>query len=112
MTRKEYFDIREKIGIQENIQKFMKYIQDMLEIYPQFGEMTLRDIDEYLDKKEISYEQDIQKKLNVEKAVENKISDHENIKQELISLVRLDGWHPMIWTQERKDKLINWLEKK
>ena len=38
-------------------------------------------------------------------------NDDEKIKQELISLVRLDGWHPTIWTQERKDKLIDWLEK-
>lgn len=116
MTRQEYFDIKEEIGIHENIQKFMKYVQDMLEIYPQFREMTLNDIDEYLDKKELEYELDIQKKLNVEKydskAVENKMSDYEKIKQELISLVRLDGWHPMIWTQERKDKLIDWLKKK
>lgn len=113
MTRQEYFDIREEIGILENIQKFMKYVQDMLEIYPEFRKMTLNDIDEYLDKKSTDYELDIQKKLNVEKTIEsNKMSDYEKIKQELISLVRLDGWHPMIWTQERKDKLINWLEKK
>ena len=44
----------------------MGYVQDMLEIYPQFREMTLNDIDEYLDEKETVYEQDIQKKLNVE----------------------------------------------
>lgn len=67
MTRKEYFEVREEIGILGNIQKFMKYVQDMLEIYPEFIEMTLNDIDEYLDKKEIFYEQNIQKKLNVEK---------------------------------------------
>ena len=66
MTRREYFDIREEIGILGNIQKFMGYVQDMLEIYPQFREMTLNDIDEYLDKRETVYEQDIQKKLNVE----------------------------------------------
>ncbi len=67
MTRREYWDIREKIGIQDNIQKFMKYIQDMLEIYPHFREMTLNDIDEYLDKKETEYELDIQKNLAISK---------------------------------------------
>lgn len=112
MDEEMYFAYAKEIDILENIQKFMKYIQDMLEVYPEFREMTLNDIDEYLDKKEISYEQYIQKKLNVEKAVENKMSDYEKIKQELISLVRFDGWHPMIWTQEKKDKLIDWLEKK
>lgn len=66
MTRKEYFEVREEIGILGQISKFMNYVQDMLEIYPQFGEMTLNDIDEFLDNREISYEMDIQKKLKVE----------------------------------------------
>lgn len=66
MTRREYFDIREEIGILGNIQKFMRYVQDMLEIYPQFREMTLNEIDEFLDNMETSYEQDIQKNLKVE----------------------------------------------
>jgi hypothetical protein len=61
----EYFDIREEIGILGNIQKFMVYVKDMLEIYPQFRGMTLDDIDDFLDKRETEYEQDIQKKLNV-----------------------------------------------
>ena len=65
MTRREYFDIREEIGILGQISKFMNYVKDMLEIYPQFREMTLNDIDEFLDDRETSYEQDIQKKLNV-----------------------------------------------
>ena len=65
MTRREYFDIREEIGILGQISKFMNYVKYMLEIYPQFREMTLNDIDEFLDERETSYEQDIQKKLNV-----------------------------------------------
>lgn len=66
MTRREYFDIREEIGILGQISKFMNYVKDMSEIYPQFREMTLNDIDEFLDERETSYEQDIQKKLKVE----------------------------------------------
>lgn len=65
MTRREYFDIREELGILHQIQTFMMYVQDMLEVYPQFREMTLNDIDEFLDNKETSYELDIQEKLNV-----------------------------------------------
>ena len=65
MTRREYFDIREELGILHQIQTFMMYVQDMLEVYPQFREMTLNDIEEYLDNKETSFEQDIQEKLNV-----------------------------------------------
>ena len=66
MTRREYFDIREEIGILDQTKTFMRYVQDMLEVYPQFREMTLNDIDEFLDSRETSYEQDIQKKLKVE----------------------------------------------
>jgi len=66
MNRQEYFKIREEIDILRQIAKFMGYVQEMLEVYPQFREMTLNDIDEYLDNRETKYEMDIQNKLNVE----------------------------------------------
>lgn len=66
MTRKHYYKVREEIGILGQIQTFMHYVQDILEIYPQFREMSLDDINKYLKQKEIIYELDIQKKLNVE----------------------------------------------
>ena len=46
MTRQEYYKIREKIGIKQQVQTFLKYVMDMCEIYPQFNQMTL---DEYLN---------------------------------------------------------------
>lgn len=66
MTRLEYFDIREKIGIHNQIQTFMKYIQDILEIYPQFRGWTLDSIEDYLKNKETVYELEIQKDLKVD----------------------------------------------
>ena len=36
MTKREYYNIREKIGIQQQIQTFLKYIMDIREIYSQF----------------------------------------------------------------------------
>ena len=66
MTRLEYFDIREKISIHNQIQTFMKYIQDILEIYPQFRECTLDYVDDYLKNKETAYELEIQKDLKVD----------------------------------------------
>lgn len=54
-----------------------------------------------------------------DKGIQNWVNDNvpalreseEWIRNELISLVRLDGWHPMEWTQEKKNKMIAWLEK-
>ena len=56
MTIREYYDIREKIGIQQQVQTFLKYVMDMREIYPQFNQMTLDEIYEYLNQKETIWE--------------------------------------------------------
>ena len=65
MTRQEYYKIREKFGIQQQVQTFLKYIMDMREIYPQFNQMTLDEIFEYLNQKETVCESEIEKDLNV-----------------------------------------------
>ena len=65
MTRQEYYKIREKIGIKQQVQTFLKYAMDMCEIYPQFNQMTLDEIFEYLNQKESVWELEIQKDLNV-----------------------------------------------
>ena len=65
MTRQEYYKIREKIGIKQQVQTFLKYIMDISEIYPQFQQMTLDEIYEYLNQKETVWELEIQKDLNV-----------------------------------------------
>ena len=65
MTLQEYYNIREKIGIQQQVQTFLKYVMDMCEIYPQFNQMTLDEIFEYLNQKETVWELEIQKDLNV-----------------------------------------------
>ena len=65
MTRQEYYKIREKFGIKQQVQTFLKYVMDMCEIYPQFNQMTLDEIFEYLNQKETVWELEIQKDLNV-----------------------------------------------
>ena len=65
MTRQEYYKIREKFGIKQQVQTFLKYVMDMSEIYPQFNQMTLDEIFEYLNQKETVWELEIQKDLNV-----------------------------------------------
>ena len=65
MTQQEYYKIREKIGIQQQVQTFLKYVMDMREIYPQFNQMTLAEIFEYLNQKETVWELEIKKDLNV-----------------------------------------------
>ena len=65
MTQQEYYKIREKFGIQQQVQTFLKYVMDMCEIYPQFSQMTLAEIFEYLNQKETVWELEIKKDLNV-----------------------------------------------
>lgn len=65
MTQQEYYKIREKFGIQQQVQTFLKYVMDMCEIYPQFNQMTLDEIFEYLNQKETVWELEIKKDLNV-----------------------------------------------
>ena len=66
MTRKEYYNILEKIGIQQQVATFLKYVTDMREIYPQFKRMTLDKMYEYLNQKETVWELEIQQDLKVE----------------------------------------------
>ena len=65
MTRKEYYDIREKIGIRQQVLTFIKYVMDMREIFPQFIQMTLDEIYQYLHQRETVWELEIQRDLNV-----------------------------------------------
>ena len=65
MTRKEYYDIREKIGIEQRVRTFITYVMEMREMYPQFKQMTLDGIYEYLNQKETVWEMEIEKDLNV-----------------------------------------------
>lgn len=65
MTNREYYDILEKIGIQQKVRTFIKYVMDMREIYPQFKKMTLDEIYEYLNQRETVWEMEIQNDLNV-----------------------------------------------
>ena len=65
MTKREYYNIREKIGIQQQVQTFLKYVMDMREIYPEFNPMTLDEIYEYLNQKETVWELEIKNDLNV-----------------------------------------------
>ena len=65
MTRREYYNIREKIGIQQKVQTFLNYIMDMRKIYPEFNQMTLDEIFEYLNQRETVWELEIEKDLNV-----------------------------------------------
>ena len=65
MIKREYYNIREKIGIQQQVQTFLKYVMDMREIYPQFKQMTLDEIFEYLNHKETVWELEIKNDLNV-----------------------------------------------
>ena len=65
MTKREYYNIREKIGLQQQVQTFLKYVMDMREIYPKFNQMTSDEIYEYLNQQETVRESEIKNDLNV-----------------------------------------------
>ncbi len=65
MTKKEYYSVREKIGILQQTSDFLNQVIKMSEIYPQFKEMTLDEIYGYLNQRETFWELEIQKDLNV-----------------------------------------------
>ena len=65
MTEIEYYNIREKIGIQQQVSTFIKCVMDMRKIYPQFKQMTLDEIYEYLNQKETVWEMEIKNDLNI-----------------------------------------------
>lgn len=65
MKREKYFSVREKIGILQQTSDFLNQVIKMSEIYPQFKQMTLDEIYEYLNQKETVWELEIQKDLNV-----------------------------------------------
>ena len=65
MTQQEYYKIREKIGIKQQVQTFLTYVMDMRKIYPQFNQRTLDEIYEYLNQKETVWELEIKNDLNV-----------------------------------------------
>lgn len=65
MKRQEYYDLRELVYIQYQIDKFSQYVKEMLDAYP-FEKMTLDDIKEYLKERAFEVEQDVRHRLNVE----------------------------------------------
>ena len=65
MTRQEYYNIREKIGIEQQVQTFLKCVMDIREIYPQLKQKTLDEIYEYFNQRETFWELEIEKDLNV-----------------------------------------------
>lgn len=65
MTKREYYDILEKISIHQQVLTFINYVMDMREMYPHFKQMTLDEIYEYLNQKETVWELEIEKDLNV-----------------------------------------------
>lgn len=48
MTRKEYYSLREDIGIIDNISKLINYINEILDIYPNLNNCTLQEVKEWL----------------------------------------------------------------
>lgn len=66
MTRQEYFNARESIGISDNITKMITNLDDIFEMYPQLLKKTGDEIKQYLIDRSCYYEKLIQIQLNVD----------------------------------------------
>ena len=65
MNKQEYYNIREEVGILNNISKMIDDLNDIMETYWQTKTMTLEDTKKWLYDRHASYELKLQNNLNV-----------------------------------------------
>ena len=63
MTTEEYFKIKEDFGVLNATLSKIKYIMDILEIYPYMRNRTMEECEEELWDRAIRYENELQSKL-------------------------------------------------
>lgn len=66
MTRQEYFNARESIGISNNITKMINNLDEIFERYPQLLNKTGDEIKQYLIDRSCYFETLIKTQLNVD----------------------------------------------
>ena len=65
MTKQEYNDVREQIGIQNNICTYLKNIKEVMDAYPQLKGETLQDVFRWLLDRHVYWENNIKKSCDV-----------------------------------------------
>lgn len=65
MTKQEYFDLEETIGIRNRVGKWYDIITELLVHYPMFKKDSLEEVREYFSNRMVELEKEIQQTLNV-----------------------------------------------
>jgi len=76
MDKKEYYNLKENFSIMQNIAKMVDNVSEILEIYPNIVDMSLKDVKNYLIDRYLKFDEDAFNKIN------ELISKKQNIKQE------------------------------
>lgn len=66
MNRKKYFDVRENLGVQNQLNAYLSVFNEICEKYAPMKEMSISEFRDYLKQMITSFENKIQEQLNVE----------------------------------------------
>lgn len=66
MNRKKYFDVRENLGVQNQLNVYLSVFNEICEKYAPMKEMSISEFRDYLKQMITSFENKIQEQLNVE----------------------------------------------
>lgn len=64
MDKREYYNLKEMFSIMQNIAKMVDNVSEILEIYPNIKDMSLKDVKEYLTDRYSKFDEDTFNKFN------------------------------------------------
>ena len=64
MDKREYYNLKENFSIMQNIAKMVDNVSEILEMYPNIMDMSLKDVKEYLMDRYSKFDEDILSKFN------------------------------------------------
>lgn len=76
MDKREYYNLKENFSIMQNIAKMVVNVSEILEMYPNIEDMSLKDVKDYLMDRYSKFDDDAFNKVN------ELISKKQNTKQE------------------------------
>lgn len=66
MNRKKYFEVREDLGIQNQLNTYLGVFNEICEVYAPMKNMSISEFRDYLKQMITTFENKIQEQLNVE----------------------------------------------
>ena len=85
MDKREYYNLKEMFSIMQNIAKMVDNVSEILEMYPNIKDMSLKDVKEYLMDRYSKFDEDTFNKFN--ELITNKQNTNKQ-QEELIKLYK------------------------